>query len=160
MVNTNKIKFDTFSTVTDNLEDNLGKLEKKAKDRRTVCCCVEKGMYFVYLVSFANLKVYEDMTYICVYLFFETSKIQESKKQLPKERKHSCPEVTARRKREKRIFLPLLNEHSRGGQSNSQYCKGDFNIYYFCVVYGLRQSNEQEHFSGPYYLCYLPFIRG
>ena len=101
-------------------------------------------MYFVYLVSFANLKVYEDMTYICVNLFFKTSKIQ-SKKQLPKERKHSCPEVTARRKREKRIFLPLLNEHSRGGQSNSQYCKGDFNIYYFCVVYGLRQSNEQEH---------------
>ena len=31
-------------------------------------------MYFVYLVSFANLKVYEDMTYICVYLFFKNSK--------------------------------------------------------------------------------------
>ena len=68
----------------------------------------EKGMwYFMYLVSFANLKVYEDMTYICVYLFFKTSKIQ-SKKQLPKERKHSCPEVTARRKREKEFFFRYL----------------------------------------------------
>lgn len=62
--------------MTDNLEDNLGKLEKKVKDRRKLLYVVgvEKGMYFVYLVSFANLKVYEDMTYICVYLFFKNSK--------------------------------------------------------------------------------------
>lgn len=45
-------KCTTCSTVTDNLEDNLGKLEKKAKDRRTVCCWCRKRYVFCVLSKF------------------------------------------------------------------------------------------------------------